>query len=286
MARQFLLTLLATLSVTGQAQSWCPPGAKWTFGYDSFMSSYSGVERVEYVGDTMVGGQLAQRLLQTEVVAPWGTSTYTATSYSSLYTYHDNGVVYLWNEIDAYDTLMWFSALPGQRWNAPGNSGMYLEVLDTATVFLEGIALKRLVVQGDLEWLTDTLYERIGFMDLFLAGSTWGATDMPWTGLICYQDDSLSFISSVSTDCGFTLTVPERSDGTALLPYPDPGVDHFSLSLTHGPHNITLFDAVGRVVLKDQGSGPLVRIDTAHLPSGVYLVKVDDGPQLSRWVKE
>jgi hypothetical protein len=27
-------------------------------------------------------------------------------------------------------------------------------------------------------------------------------------------------------------------------------------------------------------------IDTAHLPSGVYLVKVDEGVQPLRWVKE
>ena len=286
MVRKLLFVLLTLSTFPGQAQSWCPPGATWTYGYESIMSGYYGVERVEYVGDTLVGGQLTQRLLQTEVVRSMGSSEYVSTSYSSLYTYLDNGVVYLWDDYSGYDTLMWFNAAPGQRWNAPGGSSTYLAVLDTATVVMDGVPLKRLIVQGDQGWFTDTLYERIGFLDLYLAGWSWGATDMPWTGLMCYQDDNFSFIKSGVSDCGFTLSVPEKLAGTSMLPSPNPGSDHFSLPLPPGPHTITLFDATGRKLHQQQIINERASVQTTDLPSGIYLVKVDEGLKPLRWVKE
>lgn len=286
MVRKLLFVLVTLFTISGQAQSWCPPGATWTFGYESIMSGYYGVERVEYVGDTVVGGQLAQRLLQTEVVRSMGSSEYVSTSYSSLYTYLNNGVVYLWDDYSGYDTLMWFNAAPGQRWNAPGGSSMYLEVLDTATVLMEGVPLKRLIVGSDYDWFTDTLYERIGFLDLYLAGWSWGATDMPWTGLMCYEDDNFSFTKPGVNECGFTLSVPEQLAGTTMLPLPNPGSDHFSLSLPSGPHTITLLDAMGRVVHQQRVNDDHAMIQTAHLPSGIYLVKVDEALRPVHWVKE
>jgi len=260
----------------------------WTFEYADVLGGQFGVERVEFVGDTMVSGQLAQRLRETSVTATWGNTDYTSTSYSSLYTYLDNGVVYLWNGVNAYDTLMWFDAAPGQRWNAPENPDFGLVVLDTATVIVSGVPLKRLVVQSDLGWPLDTLYERIGFQFLYLAGWSWFLTDMPWNGLMCYQDDSFSFTMAGISDCDFTLRVSERKQGSSIVPFPNPGTDHFTVELPAGDHIIEIRDATGRCVRIERVSGERAVMDTRGLRSGIYFVAMrnDRAPMpVQRWVK-
>lgn len=278
-------------ALTTHAQSWCPPGAKWTFEYADMLGGQFGVERVEYVGDTMVGGHLAQRLRETSVTAPWGSTDYVSQSYSSLHTYFDSGVVYLWNGIAAYDTLMWFSAAPGQRWNAPEDPENGLTVTDTATVVMDGVPLRRLIVETDMgPWMSDTLYERIGFEFLYLAGWSWFLTDMPWSGLRCYQDNDLAFTNVGASDCGFTLFIAGGDDRLERLPFPNPGTDHFMLSLPPGRKDIVLSDATGRVVRRSASSDQLVRVDTSDLDPGLYgfLVLAPSGRAVARgtWVRQ
>lgn len=62
MLRSYLLPVATVLAFGSHAQSWCPPGATWTYEYDLVLGGYYGVQRVEYVGDTLLGGYTAQRL--------------------------------------------------------------------------------------------------------------------------------------------------------------------------------------------------------------------------------
>jgi hypothetical protein len=78
----------------------------------------------------------------------------------------------------------------------------------------------------------------------------------------------------------------EASKPSGRIIYPNPGTDHFSLSLSPGPHSVKLFAVTGRLMHQQRISDEHATIDTAHLPSGVYLVKVDEGVQPLRWVKE
>lgn len=101
-------------------------------------------------------------------------------------------------------------------------------------------------------------------------------------------------------DCGYTLecfgveNVPcSINMGISATPgpvqpavFPNPGTDGFTLTLTPGPHTITLFDATGRMVLQRSAQGPRHEFHADKLPSGIYLMKVDDQPSLLRWVKQ
>lgn len=138
------------ISVTAQAQSWCPPGATWTHEYADALGGYFGVQKVEYVGDTILGGYTAQRLEQTHVVAPSGSTNYASYNSFSLFTRSDSAVVFIWDGVGAYDTLFWFGAEPGDQWRAPGwpdDGNIVLTVSDTATVDVDGVPLRRLVVE-------------------------------------------------------------------------------------------------------------------------------------------
>lgn len=289
----FLALILAPL--LAYTQSWCPPGATWVHNYaDHMFGGAQGVSRVVYDGDTLVGGFTAQKLRETNVTAPWGSSNYTSsTSPFPLITRYADDIVFIWDWINTFDTLMWFSAAPGQFWSAPGNNDDpygRLTVLDTSTVIIDGAPLRQLLIERSLwEWAPpDTLRERMGFSFNYLNGWSWFVTDQPWSGLRCYTDDEITFTIANVTDCGLTLRVIERLADSVLELYPNPGTTHFTLDIPPGLHTITLFDATGRMVLQQRTTDARLVITTEALPAGLYRVTVRDdqgGMTGTTWVK-
>jgi hypothetical protein len=291
------LLLVALLPLMAYTQSWCPPGATWVHNYaDYLLGGAQGVSRVVYEGDTLVGGFTAQKLRETKVTAPWGSSEYTSFTYPNpMITHYADSIVYTWNVWPGeYDTLMWFDAAPGQFWSAPGtNDDPYarLTVLDTSTVIIDGVPLRQLLIERSFwEWAPpDTLRERMGFSFNYLNGWSWFITDQPWAGLLCYMDDEINFSSASVTDCGFTLRVNARSASNVLDLFPNPGTTHFTLDVPPGPHTITLCDATGRVVLEQRTADGRPVIGTEALPAGLYRVTVRDEQGAvsgTTWVKE
>jgi len=257
------------------------------------MGGYFGVQRVEYIGDTIIDGYNAQRLRETQVIAPWGSTNYTSYSNSSIYTRYADDIVYTWNWNDAFDTLCWFGAAPGQFWASPGldDDPFYrITVLDTSTVVINGLALRQLIVQrGEWDWMPpDTLHERIGFTINYLNGWSWFLTDQPWNGLMCYSDADIDYVVPGVSDCGFTLSISDVANVRSTTSFPNPGSTHFSLSLSPGPHTITLFDATGRVVLQQRTADERPVINTERLPAGLYRITIRDkqgGMMGATWVK-
>ncbi len=291
--RQLISSLLLVSALgAAHAQTWCPPGATWTHDYGDVLLGYVGVQRAEYVGDTMVGGYLAQELRQTHVVAPWGTTNYAPYSTPSLYTRFANDIVYIWDGVSAYDTMFWFSASPGDKWHAPGwpdDGTIEVTVLDTATVVLQSVPLRRLVVEHVTPWPIDTIYERIGSTFFYLNGWSWYVTDMPWNGLMCYSDQDIDLVVPGVIDCGSTLSTPEASGTQFPLLFPNPCSDRFTVDLPPGPHTISLLDATGRLVLQQRTTDTRPVIATEALPAGLYRIAVRDeqGAVMgSTWVKE
>ena len=289
MLRRSISLLVLVPTLTCQAQNWCPPGAKWTHEYADVLGGYFGVQRVEYAGDTVLGGYMAQRLDQTHVVAPWGTSDYAPYTTSSLYTRYDNDIVYIWDGVSAYDTLFWFGAGPGDHWRAPGwpdDGNIVLTVVDTATVDIDGVPLRQLVVEPFPDLPIDTLYERIGGQFLYLNGWTWFVTDMPWNGLMCYSDQEIEYAVPGVSECGFTLSVQDAMRLRAMRICPNPGTDHFTVSMAPGTHTIHITDAAGRIVEQQRAVGDRATISTVELSAGLYCVRVDEDLVPLRWMKQ
>ena len=292
MLRMFFLIASTAVPMGAIAQYWCRPDAKWTHEYADMLGGYFGVQQVEYVGDTMLGGYPAQRLEQTHVVAPWGTTDYSTYSSFSLFTHSDGEIVFQWDGVSTYDTLFWFSAEPGDQWHAPGwpdDGNILLTVVDTATVDVDGVPLRRLVVEPFSGSPIDTLYERIGGQFLYLNGWTWFTLDMPWNGLMCYSDQDIDHAAPGVTECGFTLSVLERMQVGGVSPSPNPGTDHFILSLPQGAHSITVLDATGRWVARQRCGGGPTSMDASALITGLYTVLVTDAhgrTQRLKWMKE
>lgn len=290
--RSFLLIALTATTALAHAQSWCAPGAEWTFDFISDVAQQSGVVRVEYDGDSLIDGSTVQRLRQWAHVTETGQSGYNTWSWGNLFTRSTDDLVELYDPVnEAFDTLMWFAAQPSQHWSRAvfgGPNQQVITVEETSTIVVDGVSLRQLVVSGTPDFWsgTDTLIERVGYLMLYprfeqslgLEGGAWN--------LRCYRDDELSYSTVTVSGCGFTVGIGTTEPAPVLTPFPNPGTDHFSISLSSGAHIITLFDALGQQMMQLRSSSAQCVVGTQQLAPGIYTSRVDDGSVPIRWVKE
>lgn len=281
------LTFLAQLAC---AQSWCPPGATWTYEAELF---YAGFTRMTYTGDTIVDGYTAQIIdrysaLQPPQPPPGPTfSGPPVISYIpvAVITRSQDDVVYTW-EMGSWDTLYWFGAAPGQGWTARHVEGVQdctpFIVADTGTTVIAGMALRWIEIES---WYR--VYERMGSTwDLFMYCPNW-IIDGPM-GMRCYSDEEISF-QLITGACEQFVGLNDATARTQVGVHPTPGTTHFTLDLPPGPHTIILFDATGRMVLQQRTTDARPVITTEALTTGLYRITVRDeqGTVMgATWVKE
>ena len=281
---------LALLPLLAAAQSWCPPGATWTYEAEMF---YAGFTRMTYTGDTLVDGYTAQIIDRYTALQPmqpppgptFGGPPLISHTPVAVITRSQDDVVYTW-ELGSWDTLYWFGAAPGQGWTARHVEGVQdctpFIVTDTGTAVIDGMALRWIEIES---WYR--VYERIGSTwDMFMYCPNW-IIDGPM-GMRCYSDDEISFQLTTGA-CEQLVGLDDRHSTSWTNPFPNPGTTHFTLDLPPGPHTITLFDASGRTVLQQRTADTRPVIATEALPAGLYRITVRDergGVMGATWVKE
>ncbi|HRH38256.1 MAG TPA: T9SS type A sorting domain-containing protein, partial [Flavobacteriales bacterium] len=248
--------------------------------------------RAWYSGDTVVGGLAAKRIDQT-IIANQPNFPFTegfVLQQNPLFTHEDGDVVMLWDALEEqYDTLMWFSAVPGDHWTVPLYDGVaHFDVLDTGTTVVEGIPLHYLLIEEPVVMgYVDTLRERIGFDRWYIDPQQTLLVDFTTDVMRCYRDDVIDEYHGPWGNgiCDFTLAVhPVEVAAEAI--FPNPGTDHFILQQANGSHTVSVFDAVGRCVLAQRTNAQRTLVNTSALTPGIYHVRVDDGATIYRWVKE
>lgn len=249
----------------------------------------AGFHRLSYTHDTLIDGVNAQIIdaysaIQFPQPPPgpiFSGPPYITYTPVALITRADSDVVFVLAG-SVWDTLYWFGAHPGDHWFAAHVEDVDcapIMVEDTGTTVIDGVALRWLETMDGI-----TVMERVGSnWDMYMYCPNW-LIDGPM-GLRCYSDNEISY-QLASGECEVLVGLGELALATDRMIHPNPGTEHFTLSLPAGPHTISLFDATGRVVHQQDLQDAPTTIDTAHLPSGIYLVKVDEGLTPVRWVKE
>jgi len=262
------------------AQVWCPPGATWT--YDA-LESNGGFIRSSYIGDTLIDGELAQiidRYAAVQQAPDFGEPVITYTPVAMI-TKYDANVVYLRGG-QSWDTLYWFGAQVGSRWTAPHMNCSPFYVSTIGTTDFDGVSL-RYVNIGPVH----RIYERFGLL-WHIHLHCPGFIILEPAGLRCYSDHELS-VEFGSTECEAFVGVGEHLAHIENPPFPNPGSTQFTLTLPPSPHTITLFDAMGRLVLEQRTADERPVIATEGLLTGMYMVRIVDGNnmvQLHHWMKQ
>ncbi|MBS1547079.1 MAG: T9SS type A sorting domain-containing protein [Bacteroidetes bacterium] len=288
-----LIASFAGASVAAQAQSWCPPGARWVYSDGAGAGT-----TITYAGDTIVDGYAGQRFTQFEVMQlPWDPDSIISSYGAELVTRTEPDLVLYWlTEHQVWDTLHWFGALPGDRWSPgweydsdppdPNCLGSYIQVVDTGSMVIDGITLRTWNLEkhlpGDQETWTCTVIERVGNAEGFfiLAPPTWCTPTDGQQSFSCYADDEIRYPPS-TFPCGSTTAVVElgsnKVNGWEVIPMPF--TDHFTV---HGPVTVRqgevgLLDLTGREVLRVPFQGSLLEVNANGLLGGIYLLRVQDG---------
>lgn len=282
------LLLIAAMPTLASAQSWCPPGATWTYEAGIFLA---GFLRMSYRADTLVDGYQAQvidrywavQYPQSTQPVYGGPPVITYTPVAAVTRFEDD-VVYIRGGA-TWDTLYWFGAQIGEGWTMP-----FAESVDCDPFVVSGIGTT--VIDGvTLRWLdfenSPRVRERIGSeLDFFMYCPNI-IVDGPM-GMRCYSDFEISTPGG-SVNCEALVRVDEHGAASDMLLFPNPGNDQFTLSLDPSPHSIELLDALGRVVASHASLAGNTTITTELLPSGPYLLRIEstDGTRTSlRWLKE
>ncbi len=285
-----LIGSFALASLAVQAQSWCPPGARWVYG-----NAVGAGTTITYAGDTIVDGYAGQRFTRFEVMQlPWNPDSIISFYGAELVTRTAPEMVLFWlAEHQVWDTLHWFGALPGDRWS-PGweyyppdanCSDSYVQVVDTGSTVIDGATLRTLNLEKHLPGVQETwactVMERVGNIEGFflLAPPIWCIPTDGAQFFSCYADDEIRY-PPTTFPCGSTTAVVElgsnKVNGWEVIPMPF--TDSFTL---HGPATVrqgevSLLDFTGREVQRFPYKGTGTVVDANALPAGPYILRLAD----------
>lgn len=243
----------------------------------------------------MLGGLVGYRLdLHVGMSSYFSDEQYFSDYSSAVITGLHGDVVALWSTTaQAWDTLFWMGAVPGDEFyrpfadEQPCDPADHFLVTDTTSIMVDGMSLRRWWVapvwNGD-EYGPLYFTERLGWASSMIPFPACMVVDGP-TGLRCYSDEDIA-ASFFPYGCTTLVGLDEDVGTEQLALFPNPGSDQFTLSLAAGTHTITLRDATGRMMGQQRTSDEQTVINTSDLPPGIYLVSVDEGSVHLRWVKE
>ncbi len=286
----FIYSLQATF-----AQTYCPAGAKWTYG-TSCGGTCNGIIVLTYSGDTIINSINCKKLLKTEDGQDSGNLSLFHYTLGTEITYEQNGVVYIRNN-NKFDTLYNFKASIGDKWKMiwQCDSTSNITVLDTGTIIINSTPLKFLKV--NLHFNTnnlpkdsqDTIIEKIGFIGSYYIASDfcYAALDGAEGGnLQCYNDANFStYKSHWATSCTFTVGIEEFKKETSIHIFPNPA-SNFITIITNKPFeqikSIEFYNSFGQIVLLPK---QLNKIDITELQNGLYFIKVTNNTGLTMITK-
>jgi hypothetical protein len=281
------------------AQLWCPPGAMWTANFANALDGIEGCETAVYVGDTLYEGRMAQLIAVEDIIMDYPSGSLD-TTYWNMYTSVSDSIVYQWTDSEGWDTLYWFSAVPGDRWYAPGmppngmdNCGM-LEVSDTAHVMINGHFLRQVMCV----YLDPS---GVATMDVFNMTELFGTGSMhfPYGGCVVvegswgphtYQDDAFPlFDNGAGSNCDHFSGIAENQRTMSVTAWPNPGSDVLHIETNAlGKVDLRVRDVTGQAVLEVSGPSGAIELSSVGLLPGLYVVEVISaiGCKTVKWVKQ
>jgi len=278
-AKLFFFTILISQLIFGQ--TWCDEGANWKYRYMSGFGT-EGYTEISYIGDTLIEGQLSNKLSKQLVAFDLVALEDVNYDYGYEYTYEENGVVYLWFN-NHWDTLYNFQAEIGDSWRMAkqplltNDSNSVLNVVAKGMKNINGIDLKYLVVDFDGTWNKDTIVEKVGFIGsyMFPYDGYNGGLDVHEGGAFrCYEDDQFStYKPYFSGECDFTVSISELDKENMLNIYPNPVSTTLNLKEEIFQNaDYKIFNEKGGLMMNGKLSNT---IDVSNLSHGLYIITIE-----------
>lgn len=280
---RYLVLALLAMPQLALAQTWCPPGAEWYYGYAEVSTGQVGYLHVEYVGDTIANGDTYQILHRFLDAYDHQSQTYYNGYENPIYTTVTGGLIQMtYNFVDV-GTIYDFDALPGDSWGPYiwGAPGQQILVIDTGTTQIDGHSLKYSLVEyessifGPSPFNQDTLIERLGFLQLTMQTLDAFIWDIGTYQLRCYSDQDISYQKPNSLPCDFILGLDDLNGQVDISVFPNPVSDVLRVEglNPNSSYQLELFDQTGRSVLRESVRGSAI-LQIGQLESGIYLYRI------------
>lgn len=283
--------LLLALPVLVHAQRWAPTGAQWTYKQGHAGGPDTNLAVITAIGDTVVQGRDCTKLEATDgffICFPFYDIIHYDGDSLWIYDRHD----------DRFMLLMCMNALPGDSWvtelqhSAGGTRDTITwTVLDTATIVVDGIALRSLdlaydgLVLSPYCWPHCTFIERIGNLK-YLFDFQMGFCDAEtFHGLRCYQDDEIFWQSPSVPLCALSTSIAELDDANWFSLSPNPVTTgtpvQGDIPALHGGMQLVVFDGLGREVLRSDVRNERIELNLSTC--GIHVVTLHrDGVPIAK----
>lgn len=277
--KNYLLFILVLMSVQGYAQSWCPTGSTWHYSYSSMLES--GFVRLEYSGDSLVDGVIAQKINRQRHTYNHLNNTYHIHDLELELTYENEGVVFI-RFSNEWDTLYNFNATVGDHWYMSTPEGwndvnLKLNVVAEGSILLNDEYRNYKVLEGETDYGVgpDTIVEGIGSINGYLHqfDSFIGMIDGNSAGHFrCYSNSNFqTYQYSQDLPCDFIVGIIENEAASSFALYPNPTKDVVNISCDDSFQSMELFNAFGQLLLKSSAQSFL---DLGDYERGIYYLRI------------
>lgn len=277
--KNYLLVILVLVSVQVYAQSWCPTGSTWHYSYSSMFES--GFVRLEYNGDSLVDGVIAQKINRQRHTFNHLNNSYHIHDLELELTYENEGVVFI-RFSNEWDTLYNFNAAVGDYWymSTPeewNDINVKLNVVAEGSILLNDEYRNYKVLEGETDYgvASDTIVEGIGSINGYLHqfDSFIGMIDGNSAGPFrCYSNSNFqTYHYSQDVPCDFIVGIIENDAASNFALYPNPTKDVVNISCDDSFQSMELFNAFGQLLLKSSAQSFL---DLRDYERGIYYLRI------------
>lgn len=269
--------LLFVLSTFGQTE-FAPPGATWSYSYQTYWTNFDGFFVLKYEKDTVVNNYACKKLhasiLNTDFVQTDQLDYFIRQSGDSIFTEFPglDFSIFLFKNKYQVNEIAEFGFL----WGDP------LTVSAVETLNFGGQNTKKFTLDSD-GWLFNqtAIYELFGPERGFFQ-SWWGVeVDGESYRLLCYQDDGFPLAEVGNGPCsGLSPTAENAPSVGNLTVFPNPTSDEITFDF-HGKNagsiGVSILGLTGQSMLKKTLPASS-RVDVSSLPNGIYFgTAVADG---------
>lgn len=285
------------------AQVWCPSGAVWHYGRNSF--SAAEYYKLEYDSDTLINSITCKKIKKTVYSYYHSGANFDTVNLANEYTYSDSNKVYIYRFNNFY-TLYDFSANVGDVWEVAGinqyswalcDSVGFVKVDSVGTMLINGYNLRYVCVSPTInsKWgWSGRIVEKIGPIINYPIGletySYLFPNKLDYCGMYldqspeggflrCYYDSTFGFYSTgIVSDCEYLATDIKENDAEVglFLIAPNPFYNNCTISYSiknkYQKAEIVIYNSLGNSVqiiplLKNDNNVSLNRSD---FKSGIY----------------
>ena len=289
--KKFLLLicfgLMCTMGV--QSQSWAPMGAVWYYNVVDPFGSGITYARYEVTGDTVIQDKNCSIITGNAWAVFPG-------NLSCIYTYEENGKVYIWDPFTSQFCLMYdFSLTAGETylfsWN---NCSFNCTLSSTDTITINGLSLNtyKLNNSGWIEYIQCIGGNRTLFPDFFhyCDIDTIIYEEPIIQGLRCYDDPVIGhYETGLAPYCDYVVGIENPEKETLIRLSPNPGSNTLYIQTSLKDAKFELYDITGRQVIKRSINKVNTTINTSALLPGMYFYRFTlngEVKESGKWVKE